>query len=101
MPIESARVRLPLGEEIESFGGVSQTSIATAAKAARKLCGLARQRRSEALDVFLTAPGRHTIRPWPYAGKRQLNVLFDREPDALLFKIWIDARAPDVCGRVL
>jgi exopolyphosphatase/guanosine-5'-triphosphate,3'-diphosphate pyrophosphatase len=60
LPIEKERVRLSLGEEIERLGGVSETSIATAAKSVRKLCSIARSQRVESLDVFLTAPGRQS-----------------------------------------
>ncbi len=60
VPIAKERVRLSLGEEIEHLGGVSETSIATAAKSVRKLCIIARHQRVESLDVFLTAPGRQS-----------------------------------------
>ena len=60
VPLEKGRVRLALGEEIERTGGVSETSIAAAAKAARKLCAVARRCGVDALDVFLTAPGRQS-----------------------------------------
>jgi exopolyphosphatase/guanosine-5'-triphosphate,3'-diphosphate pyrophosphatase len=60
VPIDKERVRLSLGEEIERQGGVSETSIATAAKSVRKLCSIARRERVESLDVFLTAPGRQS-----------------------------------------
>ena len=60
VPIAKERVRLSLGEEIERQGGVSETSIATAAKSVRKLCSIARRHRVESLDVFLTAPGRQS-----------------------------------------
>jgi len=60
VPLEKGRVRLALGEEIERTGGVSETSIAAAAKAARKLCAIARRCGVEELDVFLTAPGRQS-----------------------------------------
>jgi exopolyphosphatase/guanosine-5'-triphosphate,3'-diphosphate pyrophosphatase len=60
VPLEKERVRLSLGEEIERSGGVSETSIATAAKSVRKLCAIARRRRVDSLDVFLTAPGRQS-----------------------------------------
>ena len=43
VPIDKERVRLSLGEEIERQGGVSETSIATAAKSVRKLCSIARR----------------------------------------------------------
>jgi exopolyphosphatase/guanosine-5'-triphosphate,3'-diphosphate pyrophosphatase len=60
VPIAKERVRLSLGEEIENLGGVSETSIATAAKSVRKFCTIARHQRVELLDVFLTAPGRQS-----------------------------------------
>jgi exopolyphosphatase / guanosine-5'-triphosphate,3'-diphosphate pyrophosphatase len=59
-PLEKERVRLSLGEEIERTGLVSETSIAAAAKAVRKLCAVARRASVELLDVFLTAPGRQS-----------------------------------------
>jgi exopolyphosphatase/guanosine-5'-triphosphate,3'-diphosphate pyrophosphatase len=59
-PLEKERVRLSLGEEVERSGGVSETSIATAAKSVAKLCSIARRHRVESLDVFLTAPGRQS-----------------------------------------
>jgi exopolyphosphatase/pppGpp-phosphohydrolase len=59
-PLEKERVRLSLGEEIERRGGVSETSIATAAKSVGKLCAIARRHGVESLDVFLTAPGRQS-----------------------------------------
>jgi exopolyphosphatase/pppGpp-phosphohydrolase len=58
--VDKERVRLALGEEIELNGGVSDTSIATAAEAVRKLSIMARRHRVETLDVFLTAPGRQS-----------------------------------------
>lgn len=58
--VEKERVRLALGVEIEQAGVVSETSIAAAAKAVGKLCGIARRGGAEALDVFLTAPGRQS-----------------------------------------
>jgi exopolyphosphatase/guanosine-5'-triphosphate,3'-diphosphate pyrophosphatase len=60
VPLEKERVRLSLGEEIERRGAVSTTSIAAAAKAVRKFCTLARRHRVDALDVFVTAPGRQS-----------------------------------------
>jgi exopolyphosphatase / guanosine-5'-triphosphate,3'-diphosphate pyrophosphatase len=59
-PLESERVRLPLGAEIERTGVVSAVSVAAAAKAVRKLCARARGYSVESLDVFLTAPGRQS-----------------------------------------
>jgi exopolyphosphatase / guanosine-5'-triphosphate,3'-diphosphate pyrophosphatase len=60
VPLEKERVRLALGAEIERTGRVSDVSIAAAAKAVGKLCGLARRGGAESLDVFLTAPGRQS-----------------------------------------
>jgi exopolyphosphatase / guanosine-5'-triphosphate,3'-diphosphate pyrophosphatase len=54
------KVRLPLGEEIERYGAVSDLHVAAAAKAVRKLCKTARELGVESLDVFLTAPGRQS-----------------------------------------
>jgi exopolyphosphatase / guanosine-5'-triphosphate,3'-diphosphate pyrophosphatase len=59
-PLDKEKVRLPLGEEIERFGAVSEMHVAAAAKAVRKLCKTARELRVESLDVFLTAPGRQS-----------------------------------------
>jgi exopolyphosphatase/guanosine-5'-triphosphate,3'-diphosphate pyrophosphatase len=58
VPLDKERVRLSLGEEIEQSGHLSQTSIAAAAKAVRKLAAVARRNGVDSLDVFLTAPGR-------------------------------------------
>ncbi|HET8893632.1 MAG TPA: hypothetical protein VFM96_06005 [Gaiellaceae bacterium] len=58
--IVKSRVRLPLGEEIERTGVVSEVSVAAAAKAVGKLCALARRHGVEELDIFLTAPGRQS-----------------------------------------
>ena len=60
VPLEKERVRLALGAEIEESGVVSEVSIAAAAKAVRKLTSLARREGAEALDLFLTAPGRQS-----------------------------------------
>jgi len=60
VPIEKGRIRLSLGEEIERRGAVSTTSIAAAAKAVRKFCTVARRHGVDALDVFVTAPGRQS-----------------------------------------
>jgi exopolyphosphatase / guanosine-5'-triphosphate,3'-diphosphate pyrophosphatase len=57
-PLETQKVRLALGEEIERQGAVSAVHVAAAAKAVRGMAGAARRRRVASLDVFLTAPGR-------------------------------------------
>ena len=57
-PLESQKVRLALGEEIERHGAVSAVHVAAAAKALRNMASVARRKRVASLDVFLTAPGR-------------------------------------------
>ena len=58
VPLDKAKVRLSLGEEIERSGVVSTVHVAAAAKAVRKMAEVARRERVASLDVFLTAPGR-------------------------------------------
>lgn len=58
VPLDKAKVRLGLGEEIERFGAVSAVHLAAAAKAVRDMAAAARSKRVVSLDVFLTAPGR-------------------------------------------
>ena len=58
VPLDTRKVRLSLGEEIERFGVVSAVHIAAAAKAIRDMAGVAMRKRVASLDVFLTAPGR-------------------------------------------
>jgi exopolyphosphatase/guanosine-5'-triphosphate,3'-diphosphate pyrophosphatase len=58
--VDKEKVRLPLGEEIERFGLVSDLHVVAAAKAVRKLANRARLHSVESLDVFLTAPGRQS-----------------------------------------
>ena len=57
-PLETHKVRLALGEEIERCGAVSTVHVAAAAKAVRDMASEARRKRVASLDVFLTAPGR-------------------------------------------
>ena len=57
-PLETQKVRLSLGEEIERHGAVSAVHVAAAAKAVREMASAARRKRVASLDVFLTAPGR-------------------------------------------
>ena len=91
VPLEKARVRLALGEEIERTGGVSETSIAAAAKAARKLCAIARRAGVETLDVFLTAPGRQSanadelVAALRRAAKHSVRVLTTEEEGRLAY----------------
>lgn len=58
VPIDTGKLRLPLGEEIERFGSVSAVHLAAAAKAVRGMAASARRKRVASLDLFLTAPGR-------------------------------------------
>ncbi|MGH2977340.1 MAG: hypothetical protein ACRDKC_03060 [Gaiellaceae bacterium] len=58
VPLDKAKVRLSLGEEIERFGAVSDVHVAAVAQAVREMAGAARSKRVTSLDVFLTAPGR-------------------------------------------
>jgi exopolyphosphatase / guanosine-5'-triphosphate,3'-diphosphate pyrophosphatase len=58
--VDKDKVRLPLGEEIERFGRVSDIHVTAAAKAVGKLADRARLHSIESLDVFLTAPGRQS-----------------------------------------
>jgi exopolyphosphatase/guanosine-5'-triphosphate,3'-diphosphate pyrophosphatase len=76
VPIDKEKVRLPLGEEIERFGAVSEVHVAAAAKAVRKLAKLARSHSVESLDVFLTAPGRQS------ANAEELVAALTRAADA-------------------
>jgi len=57
-PLETEKVRLSLGEEIERHGAVSAVHVAAAGKAVRGMAAAARRKRVASLDVFLTAPGR-------------------------------------------
>jgi exopolyphosphatase / guanosine-5'-triphosphate,3'-diphosphate pyrophosphatase len=58
VPLDKAKVRLSLGEEIERFGAVSAVHVAAATKAVRDMAAASRRKRVAFLDVFLTAPGR-------------------------------------------
>jgi exopolyphosphatase/guanosine-5'-triphosphate,3'-diphosphate pyrophosphatase len=58
VPLESEKVRLSLGEEIELHGAVSAVHVAAAAKSVRDMARTARRTGVASLDVFLTAPGR-------------------------------------------
>src|SRR5215471_20800157 len=57
-PVETQKVRLALGEEIERHGAVSTVHVAAVGKAVRDMASAARRNRVASLDVFLTAPGR-------------------------------------------
>lgn len=91
VPIEKERVRLSLGAEIERTGVVSDVSIAAAAKAVGKLCGLARHGGAETLDVFLTAPGRQSanadelVDALTRASKHSVRILSTEEEGRLAY----------------
>lgn len=91
VPIEKERVRLSLGAEIEHTGVVSDVSIAVAAKAVGKLCGLARRGGAETLDVFVTAPGRQSanadelVDALTRASKHSVRVLSTEEEGRLAY----------------
>jgi exopolyphosphatase / guanosine-5'-triphosphate,3'-diphosphate pyrophosphatase len=91
VPIEKGRARLSLGEEIERRGAVSTTSVAAAAKAVRKFCTVARQHRVDALDVFVTAPGRQSanaselVRALQRAAGHPVRVLSTEEEGRLAY----------------
>jgi exopolyphosphatase / guanosine-5'-triphosphate,3'-diphosphate pyrophosphatase len=57
-PLDTQKVRLALGEEIERHGAVSAVHLAAVAKAVRGMASTARRKRVVSIDVFLTAPGR-------------------------------------------
>jgi exopolyphosphatase/pppGpp-phosphohydrolase len=106
VPLENARVRLPLGEEIERTGGLSKTSIAAAAKAAAKLCATARRRGADTLDVFLTAPGRQSANAeelvaalWR-ATKQSVRVLTTEEEGRLAYAGAIATADVRLRGRI-
>jgi exopolyphosphatase / guanosine-5'-triphosphate,3'-diphosphate pyrophosphatase len=91
VPLDGGRVRLPLGEEIEREGRLSDTSIAAAAKAVRKLCSVARGHGVASLDVFLTAPGRQSqnadelVEALERAAKHPVRVLTTEEEGQLAY----------------
>jgi exopolyphosphatase / guanosine-5'-triphosphate,3'-diphosphate pyrophosphatase len=58
VPLDTQKLRLALGAEIEHQDAVSAVHVAAAAKAVREMAGTARRRRVASLEVFLTAPGR-------------------------------------------
>ncbi|HZR94627.1 MAG TPA: hypothetical protein VFA56_02970 [Gaiellaceae bacterium] len=90
-PVETGRVRLALGAEIERTGRVSDTSIAAAAKAVRKLVGSARAAGAGSLDVFLTAPGRQSansdelVEALRRAAKHPVRILSTEEEGRLAY----------------
>jgi exopolyphosphatase/guanosine-5'-triphosphate,3'-diphosphate pyrophosphatase len=81
VPRREARVRLPIGEDIEREGAISETNVEGAAEAVRKFCGIARHEHAAVIDVFVTAPGRqsanatHLVASLRRAAQQQVRVL--------------------------
>jgi exopolyphosphatase / guanosine-5'-triphosphate,3'-diphosphate pyrophosphatase len=91
-PLETRKLRLSLGEEIEHLGAVSAVHVAAAAKAVRDMAATARRRRVASLDVFLTAPGRQAgnsaelVAALSRASGVQARVLTKEEEGALAYR---------------
>jgi exopolyphosphatase / guanosine-5'-triphosphate,3'-diphosphate pyrophosphatase len=91
-PLETQKMRLSLGEEIERHGVVSDVHLAAAAKAVRGMAALARRRRVASLDVFLTAPGRQAansaelVAALSRAARVQARVLTKEEEGTLAYR---------------
>src|SRR5690349_6040493 len=91
-PLETQKMRLSLGEEIERHGAVSDVHLAAAAKAVRGMAALARRRRVASLDVFLTAPGRQAansaelVAALSRAARVQARVLTKEEEGTLAYR---------------
>ena len=92
VPLESEKVRLSLGEEIERHGVVSAVHVAAAAKAVREMAGTARRKRVASLEVLLTAPGRQAgnaaelVTALSRAAGVQARVLTKEEEGALAYR---------------
>jgi exopolyphosphatase/guanosine-5'-triphosphate,3'-diphosphate pyrophosphatase len=92
VPLDTEKVRLPLGEEIERFGAVSAVHLAGAAKAVRGMAAAARRKRTAHLDVFLTAPGRQAanadelVAALSRAAGVQVRVLTKEEEGTLAYR---------------
>jgi exopolyphosphatase/guanosine-5'-triphosphate,3'-diphosphate pyrophosphatase len=91
-PVDTQKVRLSLGEEIERHGAVSAVHIAAAAKAVRAMAATARRKRVASLDVFLTAPGRQAtnfaelVAALSRAARVQARVLTKEEEGTLAYR---------------
>ena len=90
--LETQKLRLSLGEEIERFGAVSAVHCAAAVKAVREMAAMARRRQVSTLDVFLTAPGRQAsnapelVAALSSASGVQVRVLTKEEEGALAYR---------------
>ena len=96
--LETQKVRLSLGEEIERYGAVSAVHVAAAAKAVRNFAAVARRKRVASLDVFLTAPGRQAgnadelVSALSRAARVPARVLTKEEEGSLAYRGGIAAR---------
>jgi exopolyphosphatase/guanosine-5'-triphosphate,3'-diphosphate pyrophosphatase len=92
VPLETQKLRLSLGEEIERQSAVSDVHVAAVAKAVREMAGAARRRRVASLDVFLTAPGRQAanadelVAALSRAARVQARVLTKEEEGTLAYR---------------
>jgi exopolyphosphatase/guanosine-5'-triphosphate,3'-diphosphate pyrophosphatase len=91
-PLETQKLRLSLGEEIERHGVVSDVHVAATAKAVAAMARAARRERVDSLDVFLTAPGRQAgnaaelVAALSRAAGVQARVLTKEEEGALAYR---------------
>jgi exopolyphosphatase/guanosine-5'-triphosphate,3'-diphosphate pyrophosphatase len=91
-PLETQKLRLSLGEEIERHGAVSAVHVAAVAKAVRDMASTARRMRVDSLDVFLTAPGRQAtnsaelVKALSRAAGVQARVLTKEEEGTLAYR---------------
>jgi exopolyphosphatase / guanosine-5'-triphosphate,3'-diphosphate pyrophosphatase len=91
-PLETEKLRLSLGEEIERHGAVSAVHVAAVTKAVRDMAATARRRRVASLDVFLTAPGRQAansaelVAALSRAAGVQARVLTKKEEGTLAYR---------------
>src|SRR5215467_11550072 len=105
-PLESQKMRLSLGEEIERHGAVSAVHVAAAAKAVRAMAGAARRKRVDSLDVFLTAPGRQAtnstelVTALSRAAGVQARVLTKEEEGTLAYRGAVLTAGIDLPSRV-
>jgi len=100
-PVDTGRVRLSLGEEIERHGVVSATSIRAAAKAVKKFRALAAGHGVDEVDVFLTAPGRQAANADELvAALRGARVLTTDEEGRLAYRGAIATSDIDLPGTV-
>jgi len=91
-PLETQKVRLSLGAEIERHGAVPDVHLAAAAKAVRGMASTARRKRVASLEVLLTAPGRQAgnsaelVAALSRAARVQARVLTKEEEGTLAYR---------------